>query len=519
MFAWRCDDYGRDLEPWVDRAYQPYNSHRIRVAFLFAGSGRTFHYSIVHKTIDRYVIRSVCQEKSCEAHCFLRLSVADNRAADKDPSGKLHLIDVDPFYTSLNWTTAVQHIERVDIGSAKEKEDMIQLENDSRQGVRHRMFRLLDPRRYSMYFNRWKNYDSLVKLEHKNGWRFDLVMHLRFDIMWGAPIKPAQFFISKKKVFVHSSYFENVPDTWAIMPRQYSDGFFDIESFVSPGIMCLGGPNLDKRKAYSVAPIDLLPLVNETFCPDEVGQEGFKGTGYGWSEIIFMRHLKRSNVSFDRNHISFQVYKDTNDWCCENNDTLAYMSAFAVITRLPEVYRALYMCGALHPDANLIAQPMFGNVALYVGCVFMLKLGHCCEDFMPLRIHPVGKPEVCLTVVNKSLTVDACLPIARNTFSVWIRDMNRLIRYSDEQLFFFRTGTPEPQKIAYLNIKEDRIYYVTSDSWKLESCDDSQNKPCRAVSFTQEVHRNPDGISLRFQNGKYFGLDNSNVFEFERVPV
>merc|ERR1719320_325681 len=114
------------------------------------------------------------------------------------------------------------------------------------------------------------NYNNMIEFELDNSWKFDLVMHLRFDMMWGAPLNhAADFFVQKQKVFVHSMYFKNVPDTWAIIPRQFTDAYFDIESFISPGVMCLGGPNFDKDWVWTVTPRELLSLVKAALCSDE----------------------------------------------------------------------------------------------------------------------------------------------------------------------------------------------------------------------------------------------------------
>jgi hypothetical protein len=54
----------------------------------------------------------------------------------------------------------VLNVQYVDIGSNEEMLEMIELENKARVtrqklGAKHKIYRILDPRRYSMYFHRW----------------------------------------------------------------------------------------------------------------------------------------------------------------------------------------------------------------------------------------------------------------------------------------------------------------------------------------------------------------------------
>lgn len=185
---------------------------RPRVAFVFAGSPRSFIHTPIHESIRINLIQSFCPFHSCDAAVFARVSIADNvhqvnnkrvEAADGvfiegDENDKLRIEFaanrlVKPYvgsskYGRANAAFADRNIsssntkfpqlvlEWTNVGSAEEKE-AIKKEFPSK---RHTILSTLDRRRYSMYFNRYKAYQMAVAFERENEMKFDWVVHARY---------------------------------------------------------------------------------------------------------------------------------------------------------------------------------------------------------------------------------------------------------------------------------------------------------------------------------------------------
>jgi hypothetical protein len=48
---------------------------------------------------------------------------------------------------------------------------------------------------------------------------------------------------------VHDSWYTDVPDTFALLPRNTSDAYFLMEPLLDDYAFCLGGPNFDPHTA------------------------------------------------------------------------------------------------------------------------------------------------------------------------------------------------------------------------------------------------------------------------------
>ncbi len=150
---------------------------------------------------------------------------------------------------ALNYLNAIYEI--IDLGS----EEDLSLQH-SFKGIRHKIFRSLDSRRYSMFVNRWASFDLMAKYEAKKGIKYDYVIHARLDTAWFAPIPPLsqwypQSVNSTSKIIIHDRWAEFVSDTFAVLPRHYAEDYFSMKVLLEPGIMCLGGPNFDSRSLDS----------------------------------------------------------------------------------------------------------------------------------------------------------------------------------------------------------------------------------------------------------------------------
>ena len=221
---------------------------KARVAFIFAGSPRSFIHPPVHETIRQNLISAFCPLKYCISDVFIRLSSADNIHYGFNSSGIFQESDgnllpkIKYGLSRLNPQenkSGVTEIDWTDIGSDKEKNEMLNSPFTSR---RHKIFRTLDPRRYSMYFNRWSAYQKAIKKESDLGFKYTWIVHARLDSAFGEPIPP-YYGWALTSIFVPNSWAAEVPDNFALLPRNYSDSYYSMEHLIQPNIFCLGGGN------------------------------------------------------------------------------------------------------------------------------------------------------------------------------------------------------------------------------------------------------------------------------------
>ena len=302
-----------------------------RVAFIFAGNGRSFDMYPVYDSLRENLISSFCPVGRCTADVFLRISLTDNIHAGlfdsaglllskqvRDASLTSHAISRLNVHEEIGGRTLV---DWKDIGSEEEKKDMDRyLENLSYLGnnllqQRHKIFRALDPRRYSMYFNRWSAYMMAVAEEKRTGVKYSWIVHSRLDTMWGEPIKPLYIW-SLQKVWVIDTWDTEVPDTFALLPRNASDAFFSIDGLVQKGVMCLGGPNFNPstlQHSYLLETLKFSPsdldIVDSSICTvlywefnvyDE--QKNATWSNGGCSEQILKRKLDKVVIIIHINH-------------------------------------------------------------------------------------------------------------------------------------------------------------------------------------------------------------------------
>lgn len=199
-----------------------------RVAFVFAGSPRSFLTPYVRKSIKLNLLESFCPRPDCTYDVFARVSTNDNNHIGVSAKGVLKqgtdeeiqqiketILELQPpkdsggkLYTKL-----------YGIGTPAEKEEMVTFGSGN---FRHHLFLEFDPRRYSMYYGRWAAYDMAVQNEIRIGKNYTWIVHVRLDAAWGDPIKP---------VHLWSPAYLYAPDVWYVI---YISGYFSIfnNSFV-----------------------------------------------------------------------------------------------------------------------------------------------------------------------------------------------------------------------------------------------------------------------------------------------
>jgi hypothetical protein len=48
-------------------------------------------------------------------------------------------------------------------------------------------------------------------------------------------------------IYVHDSWYSDVPDTFAFLPRDKSTQYYSLEALLADHAFCLGGPNFDPK--------------------------------------------------------------------------------------------------------------------------------------------------------------------------------------------------------------------------------------------------------------------------------
>lgn len=148
------------------------------VAFVFAGSARSFISPFVRTSIKRNLIDAFCaKEKLCDYDIFVRVSSNDNKHEGMEakgiplqgtPESKSKIsAALTIFEPSLKWgSTNKMIVEFFELGGQQEKQSMIDYAKQHPQTeLKHKTYRELDARRYSMYFNRWKAYEMVLNYE------------------------------------------------------------------------------------------------------------------------------------------------------------------------------------------------------------------------------------------------------------------------------------------------------------------------------------------------------------------
>lgn len=373
LSGYERDDYFRAhyLDINAEKVALEQTSPKVRVAFVFAGTPRSFILPPIYESLRENLILSFCPKELCLSDVFARVSMSDNTHGGLDSVGKLHQIpmDVKPkveyALSQLSSESSSLDVTWVDIGSKKEKDEMLASKFSS---VRHKIFRTLDSRRYSMYFNRWSAYQMAVQREEKTGVKYQWVIHARLDSAWGEPVRPLYEWRSDL-VYCPDTWWSDVPDTFAILSRRWSDKFYDLDSLVAPTAMCLGGPNFDPevmREDVLIAAgwnSEEIKLTQELTCLNQhpgtdkghamhpkLGKIVWAGDGY--SERILKRKLKVDGIS-------------------QFHNTLVFHPFFYTVVRLP----LDPMIGYLHPERLIgyVQGQQSVSFGQFLGCKTMFR--------------------------------------------------------------------------------------------------------------------------------------------------
>jgi hypothetical protein len=298
-----------------------------KIAYIFAGSARSFVCPKVHWSLKLNVLDAF----GGEAYSFVRISTEDNHNVR---TGKGVIFS--PQYEDTDITEALKLLNPRTV-------EYFYLKNEEEEmkkyypGVAHRVFRENDRRRYSMFFNRVMGYRLVLDYEKKNNMKFDWVVLIRLDAAWAAPVNPIEDY-SKDRVWLTETGYVAYNDQFMLIPRQYSDYLFSLDTKVDQRVYCLGGPDVEvkwKCNATALTSRGVSPQkINETLaycCPDV-----FAANVLGFSETIHYRHFYYGNISVGLGKFLVYITRYTNNECRPDCDRLMYNFknfAFHVVQR------------------------------------------------------------------------------------------------------------------------------------------------------------------------------------------
>jgi hypothetical protein len=259
-----------------------------KIAYIFAGSARSFVCPQVHWSIKANLIDAL----GGEPHTFIRMSLEDNKNV-KTGTGIIFKPQHDEI--EINETLKLLNPDKLERFSFSNQE--IEMKLNHPQPI-HTVFRENDQRRYSMFYHRCQAYKLMLAYEKEHNVRFDWVVLARVDAAWLEPILPIQAY-ADDRVWITETGYDRFNDQFMLIPRQFSDYLYDLDTKVKQGVYCLGGPDVERwkcdpeqlrQKGVSEEKIQsVLPYC----CPDVLN----KDTNHiGRSERIHYKHLETGKI-------------------------------------------------------------------------------------------------------------------------------------------------------------------------------------------------------------------------------
>jgi len=275
-----------------------------KIAYIFAGSARSFVCPKVHWSIKAHLIDAL----GGDPHVFVRMSMEDNVNV-KTGLGVLKTLDYGE--SDVNSLLKLLNPKKVEFFSfSKQIEDMQRLHPEAI----HTAFRENDLRRYSMFFHRCQAYKLALEYEKENNMRFDWVVLVRVDAAWLEPILPIDAYMNDR-VWVTETGYDVFNDQFMLIPRQFSDYLYDFNTKVNKNVYCLGGPDVEEWKCNTADmqkrgfSAERIARNLEHCCPDVLsGGQNLMGM----SEAIHKRHLRFGQIPLSMGRfpvsLSFPVF-------------------------------------------------------------------------------------------------------------------------------------------------------------------------------------------------------------------
>lgn len=288
-------NWNQDLRTALENRDQPPKN----MVFILTGAIRTLEHT--YPSLLSNWIRPLCSPPNCVAHLVTHFSYTDNRPSrNNDPNGvevkfDFGIKDANTFFTN---STFFRHYTapEYNIASEAEQKAMLTVEKEPKdESIRARMklFRIGDPRRYSMWFSRAWTWRFVKQLRKMYLLDFDMYIFGRPDLLWFHPSPTYTFFhdysISAHDAWFHDTYYSDLPDTFAYFKSKHAaETYFSIENLVKPGIACLGGPSFNSTLVKTRLKNANITTVSSDWCEVEA---------MGWSEQILGRKIRESNVT------------------------------------------------------------------------------------------------------------------------------------------------------------------------------------------------------------------------------
>ena len=232
---------GKDLSSTLTTGYRSISSSKRpraqKIAYVFAGSARSFVCPKVHWSIKVNLIDSL----GGSPHTFVRISLEDN-VNTKTGTGRLTLRP----YRKNEIEQTLKILNPRDVQYFSYKDQVFSMQTQF-PGLLHSIVRENDQRRYSMFFHRSMAYRMVLKYELAHQMEFDWVVLVRLDAAWLEPVLPIEAY-AKDRVWITETGYDRFNDQFMLIPRQFSDYIYDLDSKIQNGVYCLGGPDVELWK-------------------------------------------------------------------------------------------------------------------------------------------------------------------------------------------------------------------------------------------------------------------------------
>eukprot|EP01036_Dinobryon_divergens_P031159 gene31159-40515_t len=416
-----------------------------KIAYIFAGSARSFVCDKVHWSIRLHLMDAF----GGDPYAFVRIAIDDNKNI-KTGHGTMWT----PPYkdNEINETLKILNPRLVQHFSfSNQLEEMEQ----NYPGLDHAVYRQNDRRRYSMFFHRCMAYKLMLQYEKDNDIRFDWVVLVRLDALWLEPVLPISAY-NPDRVWITETGFDLFNDQFMLIPRQFSDYLYDLNTKVTQDVYCLGGPDVEKWKCKRQEQEKRGlsgPLLEKTLerCCDDI----FTNDRRGASERIHFRHLRNGNipVSTARFPVALEylfrfngslypyfmppVWPDTRGRTISSRDKVACVlmdsaeksiwnpiTAYNLHTSLNSEYKADYSLSLYEQSTNLHPS------------IFMNA-----KNLETWRIHPTFNVGGCLTfsLQHKNLSWSPCVGHV----------IPHQMRFDPRQLFFLQVVPESPSEYDF----------------------------------------------------------------------
>lgn len=411
-----------------------------RIAYIFAGSARSFVCPKVHWSIKAHLIDAL----GGEPYVFIYLSNEDNQNM-KTGSG----IKWNPVYEEGEIEETLRILNPVTVkwfSLSNQIEEMKRLYPSSV----HTIFRENDQRRYSMFFHRCRAYKLVLHYEEQRAVKFDWVILVRLDAAWLEPVLPISAY-SNDRVWITETGYDIFNDQFMLIPRQYSDYIYDLNTKVDKDVYCLGGPDVESWKCnatelykkQSIGQNDPLAIKQqlEHCCSKEDERNGE-------SEFIHYKHLRKGKIPVSIARFPVFLTRRTKDKKCLMECFRIYaMNYKEHVFRLQNIIYP-YLKPAVWPDTRSVGISARDRVL----CYYMTE-----DKIFPWQ--PIAAKQLAQHDRSASSTSSTFLPLFNNSSHSVIDYRYRLV---DQP-----AGIVHPSIL--LKAKDTEVWRI-HPTWNIEGC-------------------------------------------------